>query len=321
MGGSCYDRDVISTSSNRMFSDISSKAISSSYADSDLLPRKGKNSPCRDIDCFHRNPIVCVLDVTGSMGDWSKIIYDKLPLFFGEIEKQGYLTDAAISFAAVGDANTDSAPFQICNFSQSRELDDYLSRIWLEGGGGGQNRESYELMAYYYLHHCTLTKSELAFMFISGDEGFYPHIEPKLVAQFFGDDVSRMDSKKVFQQLRSKFNIFMLHKKYDYDSSDPEIIKQWRDVLGERVLRLDEAKAVIDVMLGAIALTSGTRNLNGYLKDMKDRGQTTQRLKDVEKSLAGYSDSLAIVKASVTGMLPVPAADAPRRGWKWRKEK
>lgn len=29
------------------------------------------------------NPIVFALDVTGSMGDWSKIIYDKMPMFYG----------------------------------------------------------------------------------------------------------------------------------------------------------------------------------------------------------------------------------------------
>jgi len=29
------------------------------------------------------HPIVFALDVTGSMGDWSKIIYDKMPMFYG----------------------------------------------------------------------------------------------------------------------------------------------------------------------------------------------------------------------------------------------
>ena len=33
------------------------------------------------------------------------------------------------------------------------------------------------------------------------------------------------------------------------------------------------AKACIDVMLGAIAITSGARNLETYIEDMKQRGQ------------------------------------------------
>jgi metallophosphoesterase superfamily enzyme len=31
----------------------------------------------------HKHPIVVVIDVTGSMGDWSKILYDKMPMFYG----------------------------------------------------------------------------------------------------------------------------------------------------------------------------------------------------------------------------------------------
>jgi len=40
----------------------------------------------------------------------------------------------------------------------------------------------------------------------------------------------------------------------------------------ERVLPLITPKACVDVMLGAIALTSGARDLDGYIKDMRDRG-------------------------------------------------
>ncbi|MDQ7821292.1 MAG: hypothetical protein RDV48_00720 [Candidatus Eremiobacteraeota bacterium] len=308
MGGSCYDRDVFSTTSNRAFSDISDRAFSTSNADESFLPKKKGERKCRDIDCFHRSPIACILDVTGSMGNWSKTIYDKLPLFFGEIEKQGYLPDPAISFAAVGDVYSDRAPLQICNFSQSKELDDFLSRIWLEGGGGGQYFESYELMAYFYLHHCILKKPEQSFMFICGDEGFYKEIDPKMVKEHFGDHIEKCDSRKVIESLRKKFNVFLIHKPYGAGGSDTEnkILRQWQEVLGERVLMLSDPKAIIDVMLGAVALTSKSRDLDSYLVDMKKRGQTSKRLNDVEKILENYSSSLALTKVTVKGRLPMP---------------
>eukprot|EP00350_Pseudokeronopsis_sp_OXSARD2_P011250 CAMPEP_0170564242 /NCGR_PEP_ID=MMETSP0211-20121228/71805_1 /TAXON_ID=311385 /ORGANISM="Pseudokeronopsis sp., Strain OXSARD2" /LENGTH=40 /DNA_ID= /DNA_START= /DNA_END= /DNA_ORIENTATION= len=38
------------------------------------------------------------------------------------------------------------------------------------------------------------------------------------------------------------------------------VVKQWTEILGEaRVLRMKDPKACVDVMLGAIALTSGKR--------------------------------------------------------------
>jgi len=44
-------------------------------------------------------------------------------------------------------------------------------------------------------------------------------------------------------------------------------------VLGEeRVLKMNNPKACVDVMLGAIAITSGARTLEGYINDMKERG-------------------------------------------------
>ena len=43
---------------------------------------KGKG---RDISCDSATPIVVAMDVTSSRGDDSKILYDKLPMFFGQV--------------------------------------------------------------------------------------------------------------------------------------------------------------------------------------------------------------------------------------------
>jgi hypothetical protein len=55
------------------------------------------------LKCKQKHPIVVVIDVTGSMGNWTKIIYDKMPMFYGQIMMQGYLTDPALSVSGVGD--------------------------------------------------------------------------------------------------------------------------------------------------------------------------------------------------------------------------
>ena len=50
--------------------------------------------------CSAAEPIICAVDVTGSMGEWPRVIYDKLPMFYGQIMLQDYLTDPAIMCAA-----------------------------------------------------------------------------------------------------------------------------------------------------------------------------------------------------------------------------
>lgn len=52
-----------------------------------------------------------------------KIIYDKLPMFYGQIMMQNYLNDPSISFCAIGDATSDEAPLQVTDFGQGKEID------------------------------------------------------------------------------------------------------------------------------------------------------------------------------------------------------
>jgi hypothetical protein len=43
-------------------------------------------------------------------------VYDKMPMFFGQIKQNKYLEDFAISFCAIGDATCDQAPLQVTPF-------------------------------------------------------------------------------------------------------------------------------------------------------------------------------------------------------------
>jgi hypothetical protein len=53
---------------------------------------------------------------------------------------------------------------------------------------------------------------------------------------------------------------------------------------------IDSAKAAVDIMLGVLAITNGTRTLDGYVADMKARGQSDKRIEEVRKSLADLSE-------------------------------
>jgi len=60
------------------------------------------------------------------------------------------------------------------------------------------------------------------------------------------------------------------------------VIKQWQDTLGnDHVFHIETPKAAIDLILGIISITSGSRTLSTYVQDMKDRGQDDDRIKEV----------------------------------------
>lgn len=71
----------------------------------------------------------------------------------------------------------------------------------------------------------------------------------------------------------TKFNVFLIHKAFCPRSQDAIIVEQWKNSIGkERILNIKTPKACIDVILGAIAITSGARTLETYVNDMIDRG-------------------------------------------------
>lgn len=70
-------------------------------------------------------------------------------------------------------------------------------------------------------------------------------------------------------------------------------MKQWIKALGkERILNVETPKACIDVMLGTIAITSGARSLQEYIRDMEERGQSAERVKEVTQALVIYANYL-----------------------------
>ena len=145
-----YDRHVTATdktSGPRGYSADAERILDQKQIDPALLPRGFR------LECVARNPLVYCFDVTGSMGKLPKIIWDKWPGIVGQVIARKYLPDAEMSIAAVGDIRSDKSPLQVCEFDSLRNLDRWLKRIHFEGNGGGQGSESYEMVAYYYLHY------------------------------------------------------------------------------------------------------------------------------------------------------------------------
>ena len=312
MGGNYYDRDVISSNSSTGFSAQTNNVVGVSKSiHLSMDPTRFKENKLK---CDKPNPIIFALDVTGSMGNWSKIIYEKMPMFYGQIMMQNYLKDPSISFCAVGDATSDQSPLQVSEFGQGKEIDQLIGKMYLEGGGGGNQHESYELSAYFYDHHVELTNVEIPFFFLTGDEGYWEKLSGGTIDNIIGANPHQdFIGKNIWQDLMKKYNVFLIKKPFTNLKVEPKIIKQWNEALGEeRVLLIKTPKACIDVILGAIAITSGARTMEGYIKDMKDRQQSEERIEEVSNALIKYvkkfeQGQITVVKSishTVTDSIP-----------------
>jgi len=227
-----------------------------------------------------KSPLVIACDVTGSMGEWPATIFSKLPYL--ELEGKEYLgEDLEISFAAVGDVYSDDYPLQVRKFESGIKLKKRLKELVIEGGGGGQMMESYDLTALYYARKVkTSNGSKPIFIFI-GDEGCYDFVDKEAAKKYTGIDLKkRLSTKAVMKELQKKYSVYLIRKPYDskgdsMSSIDKKIYKQWEEMLGEdRISILPDPSRVVDVIFGILA--KETERLEYFKEEIEERQRDDQ---------------------------------------------
>lgn len=262
----------------------------------------------RKIKSNSKNPIIIIMDVTGSNIDAARVLYDKMPMFYGQIEQKGYLSDFEIAVCAVGDAYSDWYPLQIPEFAKGKEIDKWLEMIVLESRGGSQRHETYELAAYEILHNFEFKAGSEPIIFFFGDEAAYDIVHKDHISRYISTDTEEKEHPStvvVFKELLSKYpNTFMFLNPYDGDTWYPEIVRKWENLFvgyPEHLIRMNEGneKAIVDLMLGIISMVGG-QTLDAYKLDMAGRDQTKKRISAVSDMLEEVSTALTVVhKASV----------------------
>src|SRR5688572_11687619 len=189
----------------------------------------------------HSTPIAVLFDVTGSMGTVPRVLQTKLPQLLGLLTRKGYATDPQIMFGAIGDATCDRVPLQVGQFESDNRMDDDLGRIVLEGGGGGQMQESYELALYFMARH-TVTDSwekrgRRGYLFVIGDELAYPKVKSGEVARLIDDDLREdVPLRRIVDEVTRRWDTYYLLPSGSHYSGNRKVLDFWRDLLGQQAL-------------------------------------------------------------------------------------
>lgn len=257
-------------------------AVTANKSHADLLPTS--------ISTHSTAPVSIVADVTGSMGEWPKVMFSKLPYL--EVEGKEYLgPDLEFGWLAVGDANSDQYPLQARPFTKGTALKDELEKLVIEGNGGGQVQESYELAALYALYNIHVESAIRPIIIFIGDEAAYSRISKEQAKDIaFVDLEKSISTKEVFQRLREKFSVYFIQKPYNEMSGDERMTGQnkaihdgWAELVGEdHVAILSEPGRVVDVIFGIFA--KETERIDYFRKEIGDR-QKPDQVETVMKSL------------------------------------
>lgn len=196
------------------------------------------------------HPIVIAVDVTGSMSSWPSIIFEKLPLLGKEIER--YAPNYAVSFTAFGDCHCDRYPLQVRDFDTGEKLDEHIKCLYPEGGGG-DDPESHDLAAYYYVNHCKMEKAVKPIFFLITDTYSHDCLPSDAIRANTGDDTQgkSIDSLSVFKKLAEKFNVYVILRGHGARS-------YWSKIFGEqKVITIEEPRDIVEIVIGMIAAEVG----------------------------------------------------------------
>ncbi|MEU5992723.1 hypothetical protein ABZ806_27460 [Spirillospora sp. NPDC047418] len=270
----------------------------------DLDPRGVTARESRDSADHPESLAIGVLfDVTGSMGNVPRTLQAKLPDLLGLLLRKGYVRDPHILFGAVGDATCDRAPLQVGQFEADNRMDDDLGKILLEGGGGGQMRESYELGMYFMARHtaidCFEKRGRRGYLFMIGDELAYPKAKRREIAKVIGDERAEdVPIADLVRELQRKYDVYFIIPEGAYHSGSRELADFWRTLLGQNVLYLDDLDAVCETIALTIGLAEDAIDLDEGLEHLAEAGSDAGA--SVSRALAPLDAARAPVAVSST---------------------
>lgn len=251
------------------------------------------------------NAIIISLDVTGSMDRVVRGIHGNLPKLHELLLGHNYIPHPQIMFAAVGDATCDRVPLQVGQFESDNRMDHNLENMLLEGGGGGQKTESYELMLYVAARHtaidCWEKRQRKGYLFMIGDEMAYPCVKCEEVQRLIGGGLhTNMLLQDVVAEVRQRYHLFYLIPGGAAHGADKQIAQFWCQHLGQQhVIQLDDPDDTSESIALAIGINEGVVDVANGLDHLQKQGLVTRAVQSVTRAL--------------TSLLPGHATTPPER--------
>lgn len=196
-------------------------------------------------------PIILGLDVTGSMGHIPHdLIKDGLPKLMGGIIQNG-VPDASLLFLGIGDHECDSYPLQVGQFeSGDDELDMWLTRTYIESGGGGNAGESY-LLAWYFAAFHTRTdafekRNQKGILITIGDEPNLKSLPASAIKEIMGNGQQTYTEAALLAEAKKQYEVFHINVTHSGRALQAE--KGWKELLGENCISVKDYKTIPEVL-------------------------------------------------------------------------
>lgn len=261
MGNSRFDDDDFKAFTSRTTKGRSREEIFARQLDQYLDPHAITVRESRDSEANPEStPIIVALDVTGSMGEIAEIMARKgLRELMNSLYETRPVPDPHLMVMAIGDVECDGAPLQVSQFEADTKIGEQLQKIYLEGGGGGNNCESYTLPWWFAVNKIQTDawakRRKKGYIFTIGDEMPNYNLSARKTKNKTGleaeEDVKTENLLEQVQEQWIPYHIMVAQG--NYMSSRPEQVKKaWEDLLKEKAIVLEDKDQLAATILKAI---------------------------------------------------------------------
>ncbi len=303
MGGTTWSSDAY----QHLKTDYSRKSVDNIFTSNKSKKTADTMSPIglkfresRDSDAHPETLAVAVfLDVTGSMGMIpEKIVREKMGTLMETLINHD-LKDAQVLFGAIGDHLSDRCPIQVGQFeSGTDELTSCLTSTYLEGNGGGQNKESYSLAWLIAARHtsidCFEKRGQKGILFTIGDEKCWETLQADRLKDLMGYEESEdIDSLAILHEAQKSYHVFHIHVNETGNRNDKDVIGHWKNLVGERLIILEDHNEIAEVIAATVAMIHGV-DLDDITKnfDAKTASGVKTALMHVDTSITKASSGV-----------------------------
>lgn len=262
MGGHTYSSATYASLKSTYAAKPATAIFTNTTVDTGMNPMNLKTRESRDSAANPNSLAIQLwLDETGSMWDIpAHLIKNKLGSLIETILAHK-IDDPAVLFGGIGDHYSDRCPLQVGQFeSGTMELNKWLTGLYLEGNGGGSGEESYLLAWLVAARHtsidCFEKRGKKGYLFTVGDERCHEVVSKEKVEQLLGyKPEADFTAEQLLREAQQKYNVFHIHCA---DSSSVRYVEsQWKALLGERFIVLDNSDNLAETIATTIAVLEG----------------------------------------------------------------
>jgi hypothetical protein len=238
---------------------FSQRSINNAMNPYNIKIRESRDSP------KHPNSlsIILGLDVTGSMGSIPHfLVQNGLPQIMGKIIQSG-VADPQILFLGIGDHQCDTSPLQVGQFESSDELlDQWLTDVYLEGGGGGNEGESYLLAWYFASFHtsidCYEKRHQKGLLFTIGDEPVLKKLPARDLQNIMGDgQYADFSANALLEKSSERYNVFHIHVKETMAGKRQETIDGWKQLMWDNLIIAEHHAEISNIIADTVLKHNG----------------------------------------------------------------